>query len=196
MLVAANERYGKYYAHARDCTVFLSLCITSVERDRMMFGRFFAQMKKHHTLALFSALRLHKVQAMMNLRQVLEAGAAAAFAIANPEKHHFAETDEHGILDPSCQRKAASHEAGNPTRLRFLFFRFRSTLCRAASSGRGEVCNVFPVAVAPCVRRIFYDGTWNCAGAIRHSGLASMPPIRGRRHDPHGKPGAGLRVSG
>jgi hypothetical protein len=30
--------------------------------------------------ALLSIVRLHKVQAMMNLRQVLEAGAAAAFA--------------------------------------------------------------------------------------------------------------------
>jgi hypothetical protein len=58
-------------------------------------------MKKHHMLALFSSLRLHKVQAMMNLRQALEAGASAAFAIAKPEQHHFVDIDEHGILDPS-----------------------------------------------------------------------------------------------
>jgi hypothetical protein len=38
---------------------------------------------------------------MMNLRQVLEAGAAAAFAIARPELEHFAETDAQGMLDPS-----------------------------------------------------------------------------------------------
>ncbi len=101
MLITAKDRYGNYYTHARECTVFLSLCIMSVVHDRLMFARFFAQMKKHHTLALFSALRLHKVQAMMNLRQVLEAGAAAAFAIANPEQHHFAETDQRGLLDPS-----------------------------------------------------------------------------------------------
>jgi CRISPR/Cas system CSM-associated protein Csm2 small subunit len=52
-------------------------------------------------LAVLSTVRLHRVQAMMNLRQVLEAGAAAAFAIANPENHHFAEANKHGILDPS-----------------------------------------------------------------------------------------------
>jgi hypothetical protein len=57
--------------------------------------------KKHHVLSVFSALRLHKVQAMMNLRQVLEAGAAAAFAIANPEAHHFVDIDAFGIMDPS-----------------------------------------------------------------------------------------------
>ncbi len=101
MLLTAEERYGKYYKNARVCSIFLSRCITEVDHDRMMFARFFALMKKHHMLALLSILRLHKVQAMMNLRQVLEAGAAAAFAIGNPEQHHFAETDEQGLLDPS-----------------------------------------------------------------------------------------------
>src|SRR5258707_12270979 len=66
-----------------------------------MFGRLFSLMKKHHTLSLFSALRLHKMQAMMDLRQVLEAGAAAAFAIANPETDHFVDVDGFGIMDPS-----------------------------------------------------------------------------------------------
>ena len=101
MLLAAEDRYGKYYKNARVCSIFLSRCITEVDHDRMMFARFFALMKKHHMLSLLSTLRLHKVQAMMDLRQVLEAGAAAAFAIANPEQHHFAETDEQRLLDPS-----------------------------------------------------------------------------------------------
>jgi hypothetical protein len=65
----------------------------------MMFARFFSLLKKHHMLALLSALRLHKVQTMINLRQVLEAGAAAAFAIANPETEHFATTDGQGFID-------------------------------------------------------------------------------------------------
>jgi len=103
MLLTANQRYGQYYTHTLGCTVLLSGCITTVEHDRMMFGRFFSQMKKHHTLALFSTLRLHRVQSMMNLRQVLEAGAGAAFAIANPGQGHFVKKDQHGILDPSTE---------------------------------------------------------------------------------------------
>jgi hypothetical protein len=101
LLLTADERYGRYYAHARECSIFLSRSVVAVDHDRMMFGRFFSLMKKHHFLTLLSILRLHRVQAMMNLRQVLEAGAAAAFAIANPEFRHFADTDEQGLLDPS-----------------------------------------------------------------------------------------------
>ena len=73
----------------------------SVDHDRMMFSRLFSQLKKHHLLALFSTIRLHRVQALMNLRLVLEAGAAAAFAIANTDLGHFADTDEDGLLNPT-----------------------------------------------------------------------------------------------
>ena len=43
---------------------------------------------------------LHKVQSMMNLRQVLEAGACVAFALANPEHKQFVDPDEYDIFDP------------------------------------------------------------------------------------------------
>ncbi len=110
MVLTANERYRNYYGHARECSIFLSGSVTSVDHDRMMFGRFFSLMKKHHMLALLSIVRLHKVQAMMDLRQVLEAGAAAAFAIANPELHHFADADEQGLLDPSQALTKQRHQ--------------------------------------------------------------------------------------
>ena len=97
----ADQRYGKYSRHARDCTIFLSRCIVAVDPDRTIFAMFFSSTKKQLLLALLSTLRLHKVQAMMNLRQALEAGAAAAFAIAKPEPEHFAKTDQNGFIDPS-----------------------------------------------------------------------------------------------
>jgi hypothetical protein len=101
MPLLARARYGKFYSNAVECSFFLSNCIAGIDRSRMMFGRCLAVTKKHHMLAVLSTVRLHRVQAMMNLRQVLEAGAAAAFAIANPEVHHFTEMDKHGILDAS-----------------------------------------------------------------------------------------------
>jgi hypothetical protein len=98
----AQSRYGNHYRNARACSIFLSGSIVSVELSHHeTFGRFFSQLKKHHMLALLSTVRLHKVQSMMNLRQVLEAGAAAAFAIAHPEMLHFADIDQSGFLDPS-----------------------------------------------------------------------------------------------
>jgi hypothetical protein len=101
MVATAPQRYGHFYDHAFECSMFLSQFLTSIDPDRYVAASFFAQVKTHHTLALFSTVRLHKVQSIMNLRQVLEAGACAAFAIANPDHKHFVDTDEHGILDPS-----------------------------------------------------------------------------------------------
>ena len=46
---------------------------------------------------------------MINLRQVLEAGAAAAFAIANQETEHFATTDGQGFIDPSQELTKKRH---------------------------------------------------------------------------------------
>jgi hypothetical protein len=102
LVLDGEARYGNHYIHARAATVYLSRCVVSIERDRAdTFGRLLALMKKQHLLAYLSALRLHHVQAMMDLRQVLEAGAAAAYAIANPAVEDFVDIDEFGILDPS-----------------------------------------------------------------------------------------------
>ena len=101
MILTAPQRYGKYYDTAFECAVLFTHFLKSVDPDRWVFGSFLSLAKKHHTLALFSTVRLQKVQAMMNLRQTLEAGACAAFAIANLDHAHFVDTDEHGILDPS-----------------------------------------------------------------------------------------------
>jgi len=66
--------------------------------------------EKHHLLAVFSTVRLHKVQALMNLRQVLEAGASAAFAIARPDVAHFAHTTPEGTFDASKKLTAKRYE--------------------------------------------------------------------------------------
>jgi hypothetical protein len=102
MFLDGEARYGRHFQHARTTTMYLTVCVVSVEHDRSdTFGRLFSLTKKHHTLAFLSALRLHKVQAMLNLRHVLEAGAGAAYAIANPDVRGFADIDAFGIMDPS-----------------------------------------------------------------------------------------------
>jgi hypothetical protein len=101
MVLNGRERYGAYYEHALNTSLFLTHFVKSIDPDRWIFGSFLALLKKHHMLALFSTLRLHQVQSMMDLRQVLEAGACAAFAIANPEHDHFVDATEEGLLDAS-----------------------------------------------------------------------------------------------
>jgi len=99
MAITAQARYGKYYETALQCSLFMTHFLKFIGVDRWVFASFLSQVKKHHTLALFSVVRLHQIQAMMNLRQALEAGTCAAFAIAHTDHSHFVDTDEYGILD-------------------------------------------------------------------------------------------------
>ena len=113
MFFDGEARYGRHFKHARAATTYLSLCVVSVDRDRSdTFGRLFWLMKKHHSLAFLSALRLHRVQAMLNLRQVLEAGAGAAYAIENPDVRDFVDIDAFGIMDPSEECRQNTIMAG------------------------------------------------------------------------------------
>jgi hypothetical protein len=105
MVLTARRRYGQYYYTALQCSILFSRLVKEITPDRWIFVNFLSLAKKHHTLALFSVVRLHKVQAMLNLRQTLGAGACAAFAIANPDHGHFVVADEQGILDPVPAKK-------------------------------------------------------------------------------------------
>ncbi|HCM45352.1 MAG TPA: hypothetical protein DIS54_00745 [Candidatus Veblenbacteria bacterium] len=101
MVLYGAERFGDYFINASEFNHLLQQFIKSIDPDRFIFAMFLAQIRKHHLLALFSAIRLHHIQAMMNLRQVLEAGSCAAYAIANPDREGFADIDDKGIIDPT-----------------------------------------------------------------------------------------------
>jgi hypothetical protein len=102
MIRDGEARYGRHYKLAQTSTMYLTLCIESIDADRSdTFGRLISLIKTHLMLAFLSALRLHHVQAMMNLRQVFEAGAAAAYSIANPTVDDFVDIDEFGLMDPT-----------------------------------------------------------------------------------------------
>ncbi|HEY5105714.1 MAG TPA: hypothetical protein VII73_02955 [Caulobacteraceae bacterium] len=89
LLQLASEKYGKHFGHACDATALLSLFIKSANYDREIFLRYMSHAKKHHTLALMSTVRLHKIQAMLNLRFALESAANAAFSLCNPSLENF-----------------------------------------------------------------------------------------------------------
>lgn len=101
MILDAQIRYGHNYNHTMTAYNFLQECIVSVDVSKFIFTVFLGQIRKHQLLAILSTLRLHHTQAMMDLRQMLEAGASAAFALSNPNPESFVEKDENGILLPS-----------------------------------------------------------------------------------------------
>ncbi len=101
MILHGTERYNKFFINASEFNILLQQFIKSVNPDRFIFAMFLAQVRKHHTLALFSAVRLHHIQTMMDLRQVLEAGSCAAYAIVNPDRAGFADIGDNGIMDAS-----------------------------------------------------------------------------------------------
>lgn len=99
MLLTGFDRFGEYFGHAMEGNALLSSFLVSVDIEGHIFTAFLAQIRKHVLLAIFSAVRLHQVQAMMDMRQALEAGSCAAFAIANPDVSGFADIDESGMID-------------------------------------------------------------------------------------------------
>jgi hypothetical protein len=100
LALLASERYGMYYIHARNVSLFMSECIRSIDPGYDFFAGFYAHVKKHHFLALLSSVRLHHVQTQMDFRQVIEGGAWAAFALAHTDPGHFVSVDKDGILHP------------------------------------------------------------------------------------------------
>ena len=151
LALAAPERYGMYYFHARDTTLFLSKCLSSIDVSQVYFARFFAYTKKHHLLAILSTIRLHKVQAFMNLRHVLEGGAWAAYAISNPKQEAFVEVAPDGMIRMSTKlttQRNAWLDANCPAASAYLKVhkdRINNTIAHA---GLVYTQNVFDINVA------------------------------------------------
>jgi len=98
LMATAPKLYGEFFDHALESYKLLQSFIVTLKDEGWLFVAFIAHLKKHCLLALLSTVRLHHVQAVMNLRQVLESGANATFALGNPNSDDFARVTEEGIL--------------------------------------------------------------------------------------------------
>jgi len=81
--------HGEFYENAAGATVAFSNLVGDPIADCESFLRFHAKAKKHHTLAVLSAVRRHRAQASLNLRSYLEATVQAAFALAHPDISNY-----------------------------------------------------------------------------------------------------------
>lgn len=107
LCLEAEISYGFFFLNALEFNKLLQSFIVRGKPTAWIFILFLSQLRKHHTLALLSTVRLHHIQAMMDLRQVLESGANAAFAIGNPDEKLFAELDSNQMLSDSEKLKVA-----------------------------------------------------------------------------------------
>lgn len=119
----AEEKYGAFFVNAIHFNGLLQNFVKSVNPEAWIFAIFLSQIRKYHTLALFSAARRHHVQARMNDRQAIEASVNAAYALANPDEKDFVEKDEKGILQTPQRLTNKRHswlEANFPDGSKFL----------------------------------------------------------------------------
>ena len=99
LLIDAPNEYGEFFDHALESARLLQAFISGMKQEGWLFVSFLSHIRKHHMLAFLSALRLHHVQTVMNLRQVLESGVNASYALANPNPEDFAKVTPEGLLD-------------------------------------------------------------------------------------------------
>jgi hypothetical protein len=88
-LVDAESKYGNAFVNAYNTTILLSNLMMWPVVDCDLFIRFYSQMKKYHTLSVISTVRLHRVQAKMNLRYFLESTANGAFSLAHSDTRNY-----------------------------------------------------------------------------------------------------------
>ncbi len=99
LIKLAESKHGDFFRHTLASHALLQQFVVAADPKAFFFLIFLSQIRNHHLLAFLSATRRHHVQCVMNLRQVLEAGASAAYAIGNHKTSDFAEATEFGLLE-------------------------------------------------------------------------------------------------
>lgn len=99
LLEEAPKKYGEFFNHAIESYKLLQSFVITIKDEGWLFVAFLSHLKKHHLLGLLSTVRRHHVQFVMNLRQVIESGTNASYALGNPNPEDFALSTPEGILE-------------------------------------------------------------------------------------------------
>jgi hypothetical protein len=98
-LVDAEQKYGNAFINAYNTTILVSNLMMWPVIDCDLFIRFYSQMKKYHSLSVISTVRLHRIQAKMDLRYFLESTANAAFSLAHTDTENYFDFQNQRIRD-------------------------------------------------------------------------------------------------
>ncbi|WKZ25799.1 MAG: hypothetical protein QY322_00595 [bacterium] len=114
LLLKSQQKYGDLYKHVNDVYMLVSNFfdgyLGNFDQGTDLLLRFHTEMRNFYLLSMFSIVRLHSVQASLNLRLFMEASCNLGYSIANPNYKDFAATDEFGILDPSNDLKSKRYK--------------------------------------------------------------------------------------
>ncbi|MEK6840050.1 MAG: hypothetical protein AABX72_03845 [Nanoarchaeota archaeon] len=111
MILHGAECYGDYFINASEFNNLLNGFIKSVDDPAKFIAiAFIFQIRKYHTLALFSAIRRHHIQTSMNLRYVIEAVQWAAYAMGNEDQEKFCSKDSNGIISIEDSHEKAMYK--------------------------------------------------------------------------------------
>jgi hypothetical protein len=89
LVLSWNKEYWEYFTNTLDLFLLLNDSIEEIDPTYLWFPIFLSSIKTHALLAILSTLRLHHVEAMMNLRQVLENSVWAAYALRHKDGADF-----------------------------------------------------------------------------------------------------------
>ena len=110
MVIDGEKLYGEFYKNALDFYQLLNDFITQTSADQLISCIFLNQIRKHSLLAILSTLRRQDTQAMMNLRQVLEAGALASYSIAEGDWDDLIAEDNEDMFKKSEKYKTDAYK--------------------------------------------------------------------------------------
>lgn len=106
----ALNTYRENFAHNLSIFQLLENFLVEFNAPEDIFLRFYYSVRNFYLLTLFSIVRQHHVQSSLNLRQLIESGANAAYSIAFPDVNKFAKTDEFGIMNSSDKLKSKRYQ--------------------------------------------------------------------------------------
>lgn len=111
LVMTAREKYGEVFDTLNELIRFLSRFFEVVNiPETYIFVSYLSLTYNSLWLGLLSAVRLHQVQAAMNMRQALEAGERAAYALIFPERDRFVIEKNDGTLEEKKNLKDSCYK--------------------------------------------------------------------------------------
>ena len=111
LVMTARERYGEVFVTVNELIRFLLRFFEIVKPlEGYIFVLYLSLTRNSLLLGLLSAVRLHQVQAALNMREALEAGARAAYALVFPERNRFIIEKNDGTLEEKNNLKVTCYE--------------------------------------------------------------------------------------